>query len=151
MANKQYWLIKTEPDVYTIAQFKREKVTQWTEVRNYQARNNLREMKVGDEVLVYSSNDKPNAIIGVVTVAKVAYADPTQFDSKSDYFDPKATKAEPRWFGPDLKFKSEFKPPVTIEKLKAHPVLKSMMLFKNSRLSVQPVTAEEFAVVSSLT
>ena len=146
----RYWLVKTEVDVYPLSQLKRDKVTQWTDVRNYQARNYLREMAVGDKVFVYHTNEKPTAIVGVATVSKIAYVDPHQFDSKSEYFDAKATPESPRWFAPDLKFSSEFSTPIPLEVLKKEKDLQAMMHFTNGRLSVQPMTSAEYSRIIEL-
>ncbi len=145
-----YWLVKSESDVYPITQLKRDKVTQWTSVRNYQARNFLREMKVGDLVLYYHSNSKPSGIVGLAQVTKEAYPDPEQFDRSSEYYDPKASKDAPRWFAPDLKFLEAFSSILPLEYLKREQKLSQMMLFHNSRLSVQKVTKAEFHVISAL-
>jgi predicted RNA-binding protein with PUA-like domain len=97
MTDMKHWLVKTEPDVYSIDDLKRDRKTEWTGVRNYQARNFLREMHVGDMVLVYHSNAEPSGVVGVGKVVRLAEADPTQFDKKSEYYEPKATKEAPRW------------------------------------------------------
>lgn len=148
--DKQYWLVKTEEDVYPLSRLMKDKVTQWTDVRNYEARIHLRAMKRGDEVLIYHSNAKPSVVVGVATVDAEAYPDPGQFDSKGDYFDPKATKTEPRWFAPDLRFQVELRKPLSLDQMKKDAVLREMTLFKNSRLSVQPVTGKEFRRILSL-
>ena len=101
----QYWLMKSEPDVFSIDDLKKQKQTTWDGVRNYQARNfMMNDMQVGDLVLFYHSNAKPPGIAGLATVSKKAEPDPTQFDKKSEYFDPKATKEKPRWFCVKVKF-----------------------------------------------
>ena len=145
-----YWLVKSEADLYPISRLKKDQRAQWCDIRNYQARIYLREMKVGDEVLYYHSNAKPTGIVGLAKVAKVAYPDPGQFDETSDYYDPKATLEEPRWFAPDLKFVSEFPKMISIEKLKKEKSLDNMILFKNSRLSVQKVTEAEYRAIVKL-
>ncbi len=145
------WLVKSEPEVYGIDKLKADKSTQWTGVRNYQARNFLMEMKVGDEVLFYHSNAKPTGIVGIARVATLAYPDPTQFDRKSDFFDAKSTKDKPRWFAPDLKFMSKFKQIISIEELRSIKGLSAMLLLqRGSRLSVTPVTAEQFGIILKL-
>jgi len=93
-----YWLVKSEPYVFSIQDLKKDKVTYWDGVRNYQARNFLKEMKKGDTVLYYHSNEDPIGVAGVATIHKEAYPDPSQFDKRNKYFDPKATKENPRWF-----------------------------------------------------
>ena len=143
-----YWLAKSEPDVYSIDDLKKDKVAEWDGVRNYQARNFLKEMEVGDEVLFYHSNAKPSGVAGVAKVAKKAYPDPTQFDKKSKYFDPKASKENPRWFCPDVKFVKKFKDVVSLDDLREQKSLNEMLVLKKgSRLSVQPVTKKEFETV----
>ena len=147
----KFWLVKSEPDVYSIEDFAKDKLTRWDCVRNYQARNNLREMQVGDNVLFYHSSADPSGVAGLARVAKTAYADPTQFDLKSEYFDPKATKSEPRWFSPELKFTKSFGRILTTAELRAEKALSGMALLqRGSRLSVQPVTEKEFTVIISL-
>ncbi len=140
-----YWLVKSEPYVFSIEDLARDKVTHWDGVRNYQARNFLREMKKGDAVLYYHSNEDPIGVAGVATVYREAYADPSQFDKKNKYYDEKATKEKPRWFCPDLKFKKAFKAVVPLSKLRETKGLEDMLLLrKGSRLSVQPVVKKHF-------
>ena len=146
-----YWLVKTEPEVFSIDDLKRVRKTQWDNVRNYQARNFLREMEVGDLVLIYHSNVEPSGIAGIAAVARAAYPDPSQFDSKSDYFDPKATTDAPRWFAPDLKFQQKFMELVPIAELRKHKALANMTLLqRGSRLSVHKLTQSQFNTVLSL-
>ncbi|MBX7137250.1 MAG: EVE domain-containing protein [Oligoflexia bacterium] len=145
------WLVKTEPEVFSIADLKRERATSWGGVRNYQARNFLRAMKVGEEVLIYHSNTEPPAVVGVAAVKRAAYPDPEQFDRHSEYFDGKSTQENPRWFSPDLMFVKEFPTPVELARLKAERKLKAMpLLQRGSRLSVMPVTADEFKYILRL-
>lgn len=127
----KHWLVKTEPEAYSFAQFQKDKTTAWTGVRNYTARINLRAMAKGDEVFVYHSvSDK--AIVGTATVVKTAYPDPTvEPDEKGE------------WFCVDLKAGKALPKPITLEQVKAHRLLKNMELVRQSRLSVAPVTAEE--------
>lgn len=146
-----YWLVKSEPSVYSIADFKRDKVTHWHGVRNYQARNFLREMTPGDEVLFYHSNDEPSGVAGLGRVKKKAYPDPSQFDSRSEYFDPRAELDAPRWFCPDIEYVSAFHSVVPLELLRTEQALAKMVLLKRgTRLSVQPVTATEFKTIVRL-
>ena len=146
-----YWLVKTEPSTYSIDDLKRDKCTPWTAVRNYQARNFLQAMQVGDEVLVYHSNAEPPGVVGLASVAAAAKPDPTQFEKKSEYFDPKASPDKPRWFCPDLKFVEKFPELIPLDKLRTIAALKGMVLLqKGSRLSVQPVTAAEFRAIVRL-
>lgn len=146
-AARKYWLMKSEPDVYSIEDLKRDGSTYWDGVRNYQARNFMRDqMQVGDWVLYYHSNATPPGVAGLATVSKDGYPDPTQFDKKSKYFDSKATKETPRWFLVDLSFKESFKDLVSLEELKAAAdELEGMLVIKKGqRLSVQPVEKEHF-------
>ena len=146
--SKKYWLFKTEPEDFSIDDLKKseEKTTYWDGVRNYQARNFIRdEMKPGDEVLFYHSNTEPNIIVGVCKIVKDGYPDFTQFDPKNKPFFPAANKHDPPWFMVDIKFVKEFKKPVSLADIKENSKLKNMRLVqKGSRLSVMPVTKEEF-------
>lgn len=143
---KNYWLMKSEPDEFSLQDLKRVLVEPWTGVRNYQARNFMRdEMKIGDEILFYHSNTKPPGVAGTMTVASETYPDPTQFDKKSDYFDPKSDRENPRWLMIDVKFQSEFPIYVSLDDLKKEEKLKEMkILQRGNRLSITPVTAAEF-------
>ena len=142
-----YWLMKSEPDVYSIDDLKADRVTLWDGVRNYQARNHMMEMAKGDEVLIYhSQTDK--AVVGVArVVTDEAYADPSQFLRRSKYFDAKSDKAKPRWFLVDVRFVKKLKKAVTLAEIKERATLKDMVLVKNSRLSVQPVRKKEFEMI----
>jgi len=135
------WLVKSEPDTYSIEALARDGTTAWEGVRNYQARNHMRDdMKVGDPVLFYHSNADPPAIVGLARVAGAPYPDPTQFDSKSDYHDPKATRDEPRWILVDLAFVEKFPAPIPLDQLRSDPALAGMYVAKKAhRPSVQPV------------
>lgn len=142
------WLVKTEPDVFSIDDFARVKVTDWTGVRNYQARNFLMEMEVGDEVLIYHSNAEPPGIVGLAKVHAKATPDQTQFDSKSEYFEPKATKTAPRWFCPDLKFVRKFQRQIPLDELRSTKALDGLALLqRGSRLSVIPVAGKHFDAI----
>lgn len=147
MTNK-YWLFKSEPSEFSWADLKKSKnqVTSWDGVRNYQARNFLRdEIKKGDGVLFYQSSTEPLAIVGYCEVVKEGYSDHTQFDSKNDHFDPKAKKDSPTWFMVDIKLVKEFKKPVSLDSIKLNSKLKSMLLIqRGQRLSIQPVTKDEW-------
>ena len=149
---RRHWLVKTDPDSYSIADLARDGTTSWTGVRNFQARNTLRDdMSVGDPVLVYHSSADPMAIMGLAEVARAAYPDATAFDNQDDHFDPKSKRESPTWFAIDLRHVKTFKTPVTRERLAAEPALKKMVLLqRGSRLSVQPVTEAEFAAVIRL-
>jgi predicted RNA-binding protein with PUA-like domain len=144
MEKAHFWLVKSEPHVYSIDDLRRDKRTPWTGVRNYQARNHMRAMKKGDLVLFYHSSSDPTGVAGVAKVVKEAYPDPTQFDAKSEYHDPKSTKDEPRWWLVDVGFVRRFIEPVALVAIKADKRLGEMVLVNNSRLSVQPVRAKEF-------
>jgi len=146
-----YWLVKSEEHIYSIGDLKRDRVTSWDCIRNYQARNYLREFAVGDRVLFYHSSSEPTGIGGLAKVARKAQPDQTQFDPKSEYFDPKATKAAPRWFSPELQFEKLFTEFITLAELRKVAALKKMVLLqRGSRLSVQPVTAAEFSAILKL-
>ena len=147
----KYWLTKSEPETFSIDDLAREKKTLWDGVRNYLARNYLREMAVGDEVLFYHSNTEPAGIVGIAKVTKSAVADPTQFQKKSEYFDEKATKENPRWFSPELSFSRKFTEILSLQELRELPELgKLEILKKGTRLSVTPVTAAEFRIIQKL-
>lgn len=146
-----YWLMKSEPVTYSIDALKRDGSTHWNGVRNYQARNFMQQMKVGDTILFYHSNCEPPGIAGLAKVAKAAYPDPSQFEKNGDYFDEKATKDKPRWFCPDIKFVQKFKELIPLEELRKIPALKDMLLLqRGSRLSVQPVTKTQFNAIEKL-
>lgn len=137
--------MKSEPSCYSIDDLKREKVGMWDDVRNYQARNFMREMKRGDTVLFYHSSAEPTGIVGLATVAKEAYPDPSQFDTKSYKYDPKSTKENPRWSSVDVRFVEKFKEPLTLQELKNDPAFEGMLVVKRGmRLSVQPVSEKHF-------
>ncbi len=149
MANR-YWLMKSEPDVFSIQDLEKKRVSGWDGVRNYQARNFMKDMRAGDVVLFYHSNADPPGVAGVAQVAKTAYPDPSQFDRKSQYFDPKATPERPIWFQVDVQFKEIFPRFLSLDELRGVPALSEMPLFNRSRLSVQPVTPEQFATIVRL-
>jgi len=140
-----YWLVKSESNSYSINDLEKDKVTHWNGVRNYQARNYLRSMKNGDLVIYYHSVVDPIGIVGLARVVKEAYPDPSQFDAKSEYFDPKATKENPRWFNPDLEFVEIFESILSLNDVRSLKNTDKMVLLqRGSRLSVQPVTTTEF-------
>jgi predicted RNA-binding protein with PUA-like domain len=143
---KKYWLMKSEPDVFSIDHLKKDKTTLWEGVRNYQARNYMmNDMSVGDEVLFYHSSTDPSGIVGLATISKKALPDESQFNKKSEYFDPKATQERPIWFCVEVKYKSTFKQPLTLHQIKAIEALNTMLVIqKGSRLSIQPVTEKDF-------
>lgn len=144
---KRYWLIKSEPDVYSIDDLEKDRRTMWNGVRNYQARNHMRDMKKGDEVLFYHSRQSPPGVAGVAKVVKEAYPDPTQFEKGNDYYDPKSSKDDPRWWLVDVAFVRKLGETVPLPAIKKEKRLEDMVLVNNSRLSVQPVTEAEFARV----
>jgi predicted RNA-binding protein with PUA-like domain len=142
--------MKSEPDVYSIEDLRRDRRTAWNGVRNYQARNHMRAMKKGDLVLFYHSSTDPSGVAGVAKVVKEAYPDPTQFDAKSEYHDPKSKKDDPRWWLVDVGFVERFGEPVTLASIKAEKRLEDMVLVNNSRLSVQPVTSDEYERIRAM-
>lgn len=145
MSDKRYWLMKSEPEAYSIGDLERDQVEPWDGIRNYQARNFMRDdMKVGDKVFFYHSNAKPIAIVGTMEVASEPYPDHTQFDPKSKYFDEKSSEEDPRWQLVDVKFIQKFENPVTREAMKEVPELEEMLIFKRSRLSITPVEESEW-------
>jgi predicted RNA-binding protein with PUA-like domain len=146
-----YWLAKTEPDVYSIDDLARDAATKWTGVRNYQARNYLRAMEVGDAVIVYHSNAKPPGAAGLATVKRCASADPTQFDKDSEYYDPKASVAAPRWFSPTLEFAGKFEKLVSLDQMRGVPELDELQLLqRGTRLSVIPLEKTHFLKIVQL-
>lgn len=146
--SKKYWLVKSEPEVFSIINLQNQKdqTTHWDGVRNYQARNYLRdEMKMGDRVLFYHSNAEPLAIVGVCEVVKEGYPDFTAFDPKDNHFDPKSKKENPTWYMVDLKLNEIFKYAITLEQIKSNKKLQDMKLIqRGNRLSVMPITKDEF-------
>ena len=142
--------MKSEPEVYSIDDLRRDRRTAWNGVRNYQARNHMRAMKKGDLVLFYHSQAEPPGVAGVAKVVKEAYPDPTQFDRKSEYHDPKSSKDDPRWWLVDVGFVERFGDVVSLQTIKADQRLGDMVLVNNSRLSVQPVTEDEYERVRSM-
>jgi predicted RNA-binding protein with PUA-like domain len=148
---KQYWLMKSEEDVYSIRDLEKDRVTCWEGVRNYEARNLMRDqMRVGDGVLFYHSNAKPPGVAGIARVAKRAYPDHFAFDKKNPYFDPKSDPENPRWFMVDVEFVEAFSEIVSLNEIKAESGLAEMALLKRMRLSVQPVTKEEFGIIRKM-
>jgi predicted RNA-binding protein with PUA-like domain len=147
----QYWLMKAEPDVYPIEQWKKDGVTFWDGVRNYTARNFMRDrMKKGQGMLFYYSGAKPSGIAGVGEIVKEGYPDPSAFDPKDIHYDEKSDRSKPTWYCVDVKFRKACKEVISLEFLKKQPALKDMALFKYSRLSVQPVTEKEWDFIMRL-
>jgi len=149
---KKYWLMKCEPEAYSIDDLERDGVTTWEGVRNFQARNSMRDdMKVGDGVLFYASNAEPSGVTGVAEVAREAYPDPYAFQKGHKYFDPKSDPASPTWYMVDIRFVEKFPGIVSLAELKAEKGLAKMVVTqKGSRLSVQPVTRKEHETVLKL-
>jgi len=147
----RYWLMKSEPDAFSIDDLKRLKRDAWSGVRNYQARNFMKEMKVGDMALFHHSSANPPGIAGLAKVVAAAHPDATQFERKSPYYDPKATKAKPIWECVDVGFVKKFKRLLPLEELRGVKALKGMVLLRRgSRLSVQPVTKSEYEAILKL-
>jgi predicted RNA-binding protein with PUA-like domain len=145
------WLLKSEPGVYSIEHLRRDGRTSWEGVRNYQARNFMRDtMHPGDRVLFYHSNADPLGVAGLARVATAAYPDATALDPESAYYDPRASEAEPRWYRVDVEFVEAFPAVVTLGTLRGTPGLAKMPLLNKSRLSVQPVTDEEYEIIVGL-
>ncbi len=149
----QYWLFKTEPGCFSLDDliFSPDTTTSWDGVRNYQARNLMRSMQVGDLGFFYHSGKNP-AIVGLVEVVREAYPDHTAQDPKNQHYDEKATPDDPRWFMVDVKLVQAFDTPVTLQELKKHPELDGMeLLRRGSRLSVQPVEEPFFKYIMQMT
>ncbi|MEL1266074.1 EVE domain-containing protein [Pseudoxanthomonas putridarboris] len=152
-ARKRYWLMKSEPDAFSIDDLEKVGVEPWNGVRNYQARNFMRSMQVGDGVLFYHSNCKEPGVVGTAAVASAAYPDETQFNRKSDYYDPKSTREEPRWSLVDVKFDRKLARTITLEEIKRHTDALGegfALTQRGSRLSVMPVTAAQWKLLLSL-
>ncbi|MCK5087351.1 MAG: EVE domain-containing protein [Melioribacteraceae bacterium] len=145
----KYWLVKSEPGAYSIDDLVKDKKTHWDGVRNYQARNFIRDdMKKGDKVLFYHSNADPNAVVGICEVVKEGYPDFTAFDPEEKHFDPKSKKEEPAWYMIDIKLIKKFKQPVTLLEIKENPKLQNMRLVqRGNRLSVMPIEKKEFTEI----
>jgi predicted RNA-binding protein with PUA-like domain len=148
----KYWLMKCEPSAYAIDDLKRDGTTSWEGVRNYQARNFIRdEMKRGDRVLFYASNADPSGVTGVAEIMREAYPDPFAQKKGHKYYDPKSTKENPIWYLVDIGFVEKLPDIVPLETLKSTPGLEEMVVTKKgSRLSIQPVTKSEFDIVVKL-
>ena len=144
-----YWLMKSEPSAYSFDDLKGEEdmTAEWDGVRNYAARNNMQAMKVGDGILFYHSQCKPPAVVGTAVVVKEAYPDHTAWDPASEHPDPKSTPEKPVWYMVDIKAESDMSVPVSLQQIKATPELSQMALVKLSRLSVSPVTADEWKTI----
>jgi predicted RNA-binding protein with PUA-like domain len=148
-----HWLLKTEPSSFSFDDLLKapRKTTGWGGVRNYQARNSLRdELKKGDLALIYHSNADPSAVIGVAEIVREGYPDPSQFDEKDDHYDPDSAPGAPRWFQVDVKALRKLARPVSLEEIKATKALQGMLLVQRSRLSVQQVSQPDFEAILRL-
>jgi len=150
----RHWLLKTEPETFSFDDLWRSpgKTTGWSGVRNYQARNFLRDgMKKGDQVLIYHSSAEPPAVVGVAVVVRDGYPDPTQFDRKDDHYDADSAPGDPRWYQVDVKAVHKLARPVSLPEIRETKALAKMPLVqRGQRLSVQPVAADEFALIVKL-
>ncbi|MBX9692209.1 MAG: EVE domain-containing protein [Cyanobacteria bacterium] len=150
--NSGYWLFKSEPDVFSIDDLKANKTTFWEGVRNYQARNLLRDtIQKGDLVLYYHSNAEPSGVAGIARVCKTGYPDHTAFDPRAHYYDEKSDPDNPTWYMVDVEFVDKFDELISLHKLKETPGLEDMMVTKRgARLSIQPVTKDEWNIILKL-
>ncbi|MBW8810862.1 EVE domain-containing protein [Lysobacter capsici] len=153
-ARRRYWLMKSEPDTFSIDDLQRVDVEPWNGVRNYQARNYMRDgMKPGDGVLFYHSNTAVPGIVGIATISSEAYPDPTQFDPKSDYHDPKSSREEPRWLLVDVKFERKLKRTISLDEIKARSEQLGedfALTRRGNRLSVLPVSAAQWKLLLAM-
>lgn len=147
-----YWLMKSEPSAYSLDDLQRDGTTPWDGVRNYQARNFMRDqMQVGDSVLFYHSNAKPPGVAGLARVVSAAYPDATAWQPDHKHFDSRSTPDNPVWFLVDVAYVAHFRQFVNLDQIRQHPELQAMLVIqKGSRLSIQPVTATEFALIQVL-
>lgn len=144
----KYWLMKTEPSVFSINNLEMDRTAVWDGVRNYQARNYMRQMKKKDSVFIYHSNCKEIGIAGLAEILEDGFADPTQFNPKSPYFDAKTDPQNPRWTAVKIEFKMKFKQILTLGELKQNPLLKDFQLIqKGNRLSVLPISDKEYQAI----
>jgi len=153
-ARKRYWLMKSEPDAFSIDDLQRVGTEPWNGVRNYQARNFMRDgMHVGDGVLFYHSNTQVPGIVGVATVSSAAYPDPTQFDPKSDYYDPKSSREQPRWLLVDVAFERKLKRTIALDEVKQQADALGegfALIARGNRLSILPVTAAQWKLLLAM-
>lgn len=145
-----HWLMKSEPDAFSLADLRRLRTSAWDGVRNYQARNYMRAMAVGDRVLFYHSNAKPSGVAGLAEVSRTAFPDHTAWDPASPHFDAASTPETPRWWMVEVRFVAAFPRVLALDELRGIPALAGMELFRRSRLSVQPVGEQEFALIEQL-
>ena len=143
------WLMKSEPDAYGIDDLERDRREPWDGIRNYQARNMMRDdMQIGDKVFFYHSNCKDIGVVGVMKVASKPYPDPTQFDPESNYYDPKSNPDEPRWCLVDVQFVKKLSRTISLAEIKAHPGLDDMILVRRgNRLSIMPINEEHWQII----
>ncbi|MEA9563872.1 MULTISPECIES: EVE domain-containing protein [unclassified Xanthomonas] len=153
-ARKRYWLMKSEPDTFSIDDLERVGTEPWNGVRNYQARNFMRDgMQVGDGVFFYHSNCKVPGIVGIAKVASAAYPDDTQFDPRSDYHDPKASREDPRWMLVDVAFDRKLKRTISLDEIKQHADALGEgfpLIARGNRLSILPVTAAQWKLLLAM-
>ncbi len=145
-----FWLVKSEPSCFGLAELKRQRTAPWDGVRNYQARNFLRAMAVGDRCIFYHSNAEPSGAAGLCRVVRSAYPDHTAWDPGNPHYDATDSPSVQRWSMVDVAFEHAFKRFLPLPELRTLPELSSMLLFQRSRLSVQPVSAEHFAIIEGL-
>ncbi|MES2436874.1 MAG: EVE domain-containing protein [Patescibacteria group bacterium] len=147
-----YWILKSEADCYSIDDMQKDKKTAWVGIRNYQARNFMRDsMKIGDLCLFYHSSSEPTGVFGVVKVVSKPHPDETQFDPKDDHYDPKSTLEKHQWQCVDVQFVSKFKNPISLSEIKIRPELEGIALAqRGSRLSVMPLSEAHFKVIEKL-
>ena len=148
----QHWLMKSEPGNYSIDDLKADRVTWWDGVRNYQVRNMMRDdFQKGDLAFFYHSECKEPGIVGIMTICSVAYPDPTAFDPKEKYFDPKSDPENPRWLMMDVRYRRKLKRPISLKELRAHDELAEMPLLRwGNRLSISPVTPGQWVFIMGL-
>jgi predicted RNA-binding protein with PUA-like domain len=145
------WLMKTEPEAFSIDDLERLGVSHWDGVRSYQARNSLVAMKVGEQAFFYHSSCDPPGVVGICEVVKEAYPDHTAWDPQSKYFDPRSTPEKPQWFMPDVRFVEKFSRMISLPELRATPEIEGMVLLqRGARLSVQPVSEEQWEIIVHL-
>lgn len=146
-----YWLMKSEPDVFSIDDLRKRGAAGWDGVRNYQARNFMRAMRRGDPAFFYHSNAHPPSVVGVMEILREAHPDPTQFDPAHSGYDPGASRERPRWDQVEVQFRRRLAHPLALDKIRRTPALQSMSLLKRPRLSVQPVSETEWNIILALT
>ena len=146
----KYWLMKSEPTVYSIDDLEKDKIACWEGVRNYSARNTMRSMSVGDLAFFYHSNTDPSGVAGIARVGKEAYPDHYAWNKRSKYYDEKSSKENPRWYMVDVEFVQKLPNLVSLQTIKNSKGLQNMVLVKRSRLSVQPVTNREFEIIEKM-